>query len=376
MLPLPAAAMLKNLHQRAASNFLMKNLLQNEATPATDFSLTFNLAASFVACQRETEAEYLRLGRDMMMLASGESGNIEQLRQGQHLQHQQQDIASSGRTSVESAVGGGQLDVNGGEAHAQQLTMIDQAIAGRNSVESREECSVAMDDRYHLKRSSSGEIYLDTKRLKRHNSMLVNRFDLVRPSIDRIDNRSNSAAESANSLDELDQTSGLDHEIGPPPDHEVSRSIASGQMDTKKSGCWIGNPISSRFADLGSVRVTGHIDVLVEEAHRQQQNGRLSRIQGMKSEDNRIGGEETCTCGDEQCPGMGECNSRRIQEKENPELKFSVRRILGDDYNRRPNPGNNQLSFYTFITRFYRLASQEPKSKGFPSFRSNPRNSI
>ncbi|KAK0176424.1 hypothetical protein PV328_000558 [Microctonus aethiopoides] len=48
--------MLKNLDQRAASNFLMENLLQSKATPGSDFSLTLNWAASLMARQREKDA--------------------------------------------------------------------------------------------------------------------------------------------------------------------------------------------------------------------------------------------------------------------------------------------------------------------------------
>lgn len=53
MIPSPAT-MLKNLEQRAASNFLMENLLQSK-TPNGEFSLTLNWAASIMARQREKE---------------------------------------------------------------------------------------------------------------------------------------------------------------------------------------------------------------------------------------------------------------------------------------------------------------------------------
>lgn len=61
--------------------------------------------------------------------------------------------------------------------------------------------------------------------------------------------------------------------------------------------------------------------------HMDQETERLDRI-----------GEETCTCGDEQCTGPG---CRRVQEKEKPQLKFSVNAILGANHEKRPNPGNN-----------------------------------
>lgn len=55
MIPSPAA-MFKNLEQRTASNFLMENLLQRNATPDSELSLTLNnWAASWMACQREKE---------------------------------------------------------------------------------------------------------------------------------------------------------------------------------------------------------------------------------------------------------------------------------------------------------------------------------
>lgn len=55
MLP-SSATMLKNLEQRTASNFLMENLLQNNTSNGSDFSLTLNWAASLMARQREKEA--------------------------------------------------------------------------------------------------------------------------------------------------------------------------------------------------------------------------------------------------------------------------------------------------------------------------------
>ncbi|XP_015116204.1 uncharacterized protein LOC107040582 [Diachasma alloeum] len=51
-----SATMLKNLEQRAASNFLMENLLQNKTSNGSDFSLTLNWAASLMARKRENEA--------------------------------------------------------------------------------------------------------------------------------------------------------------------------------------------------------------------------------------------------------------------------------------------------------------------------------
>ncbi|XP_012251887.2 uncharacterized protein LOC105683696 [Athalia rosae] len=49
----------------------------------------------------------------------------------------------------------------------------------------------------------------------------------------------------------------------------------------------------------------------------------------------RISEETTCTCGDDRCSGTG---CRTIQEKEKPQLKFSVNAILGGNHDRRPNP--------------------------------------
>ena len=339
MLP-ASAAMLKNLQQRAASNFLMENLLQSNGAPGTDFSLTLNLAASLVACQREKEAEYLRIRGGMMMMANGETVNEEQR------QNQQQDLESSGRASVESSAGGVQLDING-DSHSQQ--MITGHTVGRTCVDGREDCSASLDERFHLKRSSSGEIYVDTKRFKRHN-MIVNRLDLMRP-VERIDNRSSSAAESANSLDDLDQVSGGDQEAGNPPDVDRPESITSGNVELGDStACWIANPIDARFGDFRNVIGTGNISGTGEATIQQQHNSRTMKVHVMKNEDNRITGEETCTCGEEQCSGTGECNIRRIQEKEKPELKFGVRAILADDHNRRRNPGNPDLFFQHVIS--------------------------
>lgn len=59
--------------------------------------------------------------------------------------------------------------------------------------------------------------------------------------------------------------------------------------------------------------------------------------------DNSRISEETCSCGEEHCTGGSAC--RRIQEKEKPMLKFSVNAILGDNHDRRPNPGNLNLFF-------------------------------
>lgn len=313
--------------QREASNFLMENLLQSKAPPGTDFSLTLNLATSLVACQREKAAEYLRFERDMMMLSNGESGNGDQR---QH--HQvQQDFENSGRASVESSAGGGQLDVSG-DGHGQQI--VAGHASGRTCGNGRDDGSAPFDERMQLKRfSSTGEIYL------RH--MVVNRIDIMR-SFERSDNRSNSAAESANSMDELDQGSGGDQETGPAPDADRQESIVTGNGEMRSSNCWIPNSIDGRFSDFPHGKTTGHDNTTNEENHQgvQQHTGRSMKIHVMRSDDNRIAAEETCTCGEEQCNCSGECNGRRIQEKEKPELKFGVRRILAIDHNMRRNNGN------------------------------------
>lgn len=55
MIPSPAA-MLKNLEQRAASNFLMENLLQSKS-PGSEFSLTLNWAAAATLMARQREKD-------------------------------------------------------------------------------------------------------------------------------------------------------------------------------------------------------------------------------------------------------------------------------------------------------------------------------
>lgn len=72
-----------------------------------------------------------------------------------------------------------------------------------------------------------------------------------------------------------------------------------------------------------------------------QSNGMRINLDRESERLDRIG-EETCTCGDEQCTGIA---CQRIQEKEKPQLKFSVNAILGGNYNRRPNPGNYIIVF-------------------------------
>ncbi|KAG7212609.1 hypothetical protein KM043_012900 [Ampulex compressa] len=49
--------------------------------------------------------------------------------------------------------------------------------------------------------------------------------------------------------------------------------------------------------------------------------------------------DRTCSCGDEQCLGPA---CRAIQEKEKPQLKFSVSAILGGNHDRRPHSDNFQ----------------------------------
>ncbi|XP_046741867.1 uncharacterized protein LOC124408751 [Diprion similis] len=120
---------------------------------------------------------------------------------------------------------------------------------------------------------------------------------------ERIENRSNSAMDY-HSMEE-DRVSG-DAETG-----SQERDRLSIQMDR---GFDVGRSVMRTSDEM--------------RMHIEREGDRIDRIS-----------EETCTCGDDRCTGTG---CRRIQEKEKPQLKFSVNAILGGNHDRRPNPDTFQ----------------------------------
>lgn len=130
---------------------------------------------------------------------------------------------------------------------------------------------------------------------------------------ERMENRSGSAMDSNHSMEE--------DKVSPDADNGVQeRDRLSIQMD--------------RGFDMGRniIRTSDEMRMHIE-----REGDRMDRIS-----------EETCTCGDDRCTGTG---CRRVQEKEKPQLKFSVNAILGGNHDRRPNPGNHPNTI--IITRLF-----------------------
>lgn len=124
---------------------------------------------------------------------------------------------------------------------------------------------------------------------------------------ERMENRSSSAMDSNHSMEE-------DRVSGDPENGIQERDRLSIQMERSFE---IGRNVAGKTSD--EIRI-----------HLEREGERMDRI-----------GEETCTCGEDRCPGTTGC--RRIQEKEKPQLKFSVNAILGGNHDRRPNPGKRYL---------------------------------
>ncbi|XP_015586356.1 uncharacterized protein LOC107263546 [Cephus cinctus] len=278
-----SAAMLKNLQQSAmtTSPFLMENLLQSKAPGGNLASLTLNLA-SYVARQRERiESENIRMERD-------------------------QDYERNGRTPVSDR----SYDPERDQRSDRMVSDRDRILMDRMAAmqDSRDRLEDKDPDR------NLGTMDLDNERTDTPASAGIDRLSNVMERLaERIENRSSSAMDSNNSMDE-DRISGeTDASIQDRDRIDVLRS----ERDR------ISIPLIERRFDIGRIHGTDEMRI-----HTDRDADRIDRI-----------GEETCTCGDDRCTGPG---CRRIQEKEKPQLKFSVNAILGGNHDRRPNPESFQ----------------------------------
>ncbi|XP_029165681.1 uncharacterized protein LOC114936602 [Nylanderia fulva] len=302
-----SAAMLKNLQQSAmTSPFLMENLLQSKASPGTDLtSLTLNWAASLVARQRERECEAnLRLVRD---------------RSPSDLVQDHLDQRSGGRDRM----------------------MIDQqrSSGGGRSAGERQHHD-RMQDRILLQREKEvldrtprrESVYVDMEN-ERMDPVVDRLCAMERLCNERIDNRSNSGVESCNSNVDEDPIPGAELDGGLQAADRPDEML----LGERVSACEL-----DRRYDLGCRNVMHTSDEMTIVSGERDTTG-VTAVAAVERAVDRIG-ERTanavaCSCGEEQCSGPA---CRTIQEKEKPQLKFSVSAILGGNHDRRPHPDNFQ----------------------------------
>lgn len=301
--------MLKNLQQSAmTSPFLMENLLQSKASPGADLtSLTLNWAASLVARQRERECEAsLRIARDR-------SSPCDLV--ADHPEHQQQqprtgpiggarDRPSSmmidcGRDQQRSSSGGGRS--------VERLVPHDRMQLLQRA------------DKDTLDRAQGVYVDVENERIDGHVATVDRLCAMERLCNERLDNRSNSGVESCNS--------NVDEE-------PIAGELEGGGLTADRDELVLGERVSAieidRRYDLGCRNVMHTSDEMTIAGERE--------AAAVERAVDRIG-ERTaaCSCGDEQCTGPA---CRTVQEKEKPQLKFSVSAILGGNHDRRPHPGN------------------------------------
>ncbi|XP_012060611.1 PREDICTED: uncharacterized protein LOC105623848 [Atta cephalotes] len=300
-----SAAMLKNLQQSAmTSPFLMENLLQSKASPGTDLtSLTLNWAASLVARQRERECEAsLRLVRDR----------------------------SSPNDLVQD-----HLDQRSGTIGGRDRIMIDcggrdqQRSSGSRSVERQHDRMQLLQREKEVLDRSQG-VYVDMENDRMDGPVMVDRLcAMERLCNERIDNRSNSGVESCNSNVDED----------PIPGAELDGSLQPADRDEMVLGERVSAIEIDRRYDLGCRNVM-HTSDEMTIASGEREAAVTAAATVVERAVDRIGERTTaCSCGDEQCSGPA---CRTIQEKEKPQLKFSVSAILGGNHDRRPHSDNFQ----------------------------------
>ncbi|KAG5332747.1 DBX1B protein, partial [Acromyrmex heyeri] len=300
-----SAAMLKNLQQSAmTSPFLMENLLQSKASPGTDLtSLTLNWAASLVARQRERECEAsLRLVRDR----------------------------SSPNDLVQD-----HLDQRSGTIGGRDRIMIDcggrdqQRSSGSRSVERQHDRMQLLQREKEVLDRSQG-VYVDMENDRMDGPVMVDRLcAMERLCNERIDNRSNSGVESCNSNVDED----------PIPGAELDGGLQPADRDEMVLGERVSAIEIDRRYDLGCRNVM-HTSDEMTIASGEREAAVTAAATVVERAVDRIGERTTaCSCGDEQCSGPA---CRTIQEKEKPQLKFSVSAILGGNHDRRPHSDNFQ----------------------------------
>lgn len=296
-----SAAMLKNLQQSAmTSPFLMENLLQSKAAPGADLtSLTLNWAASLVARQRERECEAnSRLSREKLSPSGASQDQLDQR-------------SSSGARGTDR--GNAMMECGAREQHQQRGSsgrMVDR-----------------QNDRMHILREKEGMergqiayVDVDNERIDGH--VIVDRLcAMERLCNERIENRSSSAVDSCNSNVDEDQI-GIEMDGLQAEREKDDGGILGGERVTVLQ--------ADRRYDLGCRNVMHTSDEMTIQGEREVAVERVV---------DRIGERTTtaCSCGDEQCLGPA---CRTIQEKEKPQLKFSVNAILGGNHDRRPHSGN------------------------------------
>ncbi|XP_018369843.1 PREDICTED: uncharacterized protein LOC108765570 [Trachymyrmex cornetzi] len=300
-----SAAMLKNLQQSAmTSPFLMENLLQSKASPGTDLtSLTLNWAASLVARQRERECEAsLRLVRDR----------------------------SSPNDLVQD-----HLDQRSGTIGGRDRIMIDcggrdqQRSSGSRSGERQHDRMQLLQREKEVLDRSQG-VYVDMENDRMDGPVMVDRLcAMERLCNERIDNRSNSGVESCNSNVDED----------PIPGAELDGGLQPADRDEMVLGERVSAIEIDRRYDLGCRNVM-HTSDEMTIASGEREAAVTAAATVVERAVDRIGERTTaCSCGDEQCSGPA---CRTIQEKEKPQLKFSVSAILGGNHDRRPHSDNFQ----------------------------------
>ncbi|XP_043671100.1 uncharacterized protein LOC122630558 isoform X1 [Vespula pensylvanica] len=324
-----SAAMLKNLQQSAmTSPFLMENLLQSKASSGTDLtSLTLNWAASLVARQRERECEAnLRIGRERL---SPTPPSVSQ----EHSEQQRPSIVGS--RGIDRS--GPMMDCRDHQRANNNGVVVGGGGGGGSSSSSnssgRLDRQIQRDERMQFLRGKEGPLervqnaYVDVESEREsHNNVVERLCAMERLCNERIENRSNSAMDSCNSNADEDRVS-----------TEMDGGL-HGERDRDDSGILTGERVPSsihadRRYDLGCRNVMHTSDDMTIHGEREAS---VSSERGL----DRIGERTTaCSCGDEQCLGPA---CRTIQEKEKPQLKFSVNAILGGNHDRRPHPENFQ----------------------------------
>ncbi|XP_043671101.1 uncharacterized protein LOC122630558 isoform X2 [Vespula pensylvanica] len=323
-----SAAMLKNLQQSAmTSPFLMENLLQSKASSGTDLtSLTLNWAASLVARQRERECEAnLRIGRERL---SPTPPSVSQ----EHSEQQRPSIVGS--RGIDRS--GPMMDCRDHQRANNNGVVVGGGGGGGSSSSSnssgRLDRQIQRDERMQFLRGKEGPLervqnaYVDVESEREsHNNVVERLCAMERLCNERIENRSNSAMDSCNSNADEDRVS-----------TEMDGGL-HGERDRDDSGILTGERVPSsihadRRYDLGCRNVMHTSDDMTIHGEREAS---VSSERGL----DRIGERTTaCSCGDEQCLGPA---CRTIQEKEKPQLKFSVNAILGGNHDRRPHPVAN-----------------------------------
>lgn len=302
-----SAAMLKNLQQSAmTSPFLMENLLQSKASPGTDLtSLTLNWAASLVARQRERECEAnLRLVRDR----SSPNDLVQD-----HLD-QRTGAVSGGRDRM-------MIDCGNRD---QQRSSGGRSAAGERQ---HDRMHLLQREKEILDRTHNQSVYVDMENERMDGPVVDRLCAMERLCNERIDNRSNSGVESCNSNVDED----------PIPSSELEGGLQAADRDEMMLGERVSAIEIDRRYDLGcrNVMHMSSDEMTIVSGERETTVTAVERAVDRIGE--RTANAVACSCGEEQCSGPA---CRTIQEKEKPQLKFSVSAILGGNHDRRPHPGN------------------------------------